>query len=53
MTEAELQHVLATAINHNQLIPALIKANRRKYEQIHSLSKRISALEEKSVKESV
>ena len=53
MTEAELQHVLATAINHNQLIPALIKANRRKDEQIHSLSKRISALEEKSVKESV
>jgi len=50
MTEAELQHVLATAINHNQLIPALIEANRRKDEQIHALSKRISALEEKAAK---
>ena len=53
MTEAELQHVLATAINHNQLIPALIEANRRKDEQIHYLSKSISALEVKSDKESV
>ena len=50
MTEAELQHALATAINHNQLIPALIEANRRKDEQIHALSKRITALEEKAAK---
>ena len=50
MTEAELQHVLATAINYNQLIPALIEANRRKDEQIHALFKRISALEEKTAK---
>ena len=50
MTEAELQHVLATAINYNQLIPALIEANRRKGEQIHALSKRISTLEEKATK---
>lgn len=50
MTEAELQHVLATAINYNQLIPALIEANHRKDEQIHALSKRISALEEKAAK---
>ena len=50
MTEAELQHILATAINYNQLIPALIEANRRKDEQIHALSKRISALEKKATK---
>ena len=50
MTEAELQHILATAINYNQLIPALIEANRRKDEQIHALSKRITALEEKAAK---
>ena len=50
MTEAELQHVLTTAINYNQLIPALIEAIRRKDEQIHALSKRISALEEKAAK---
>ena len=50
MTEAELQHVLATAINYNQLIPALIEANRRKDEQIHALSKKIAALEEKAAK---
>ena len=41
MTESELLHVLATAINYNQLIPALIESNRRKDEQIHALSKRI------------
>ena len=40
----------SAAINHNQLIPALIEANRRKDEQIHALSKRISALEEKASK---
>lgn len=50
MTETELQHLLATAINYNQLIPALIEANRRKDEQILTLSKRISALEEKTSK---
>ena len=50
MTEAELQHVLAPAINYNQRIPALIEANRRKDEQIHALFKRISALEEKTAK---
>ena len=50
ITEAELQHVLTTAINYNQLIPALIEANRRKDEQIHALSKRITALEEKASK---
>ena len=50
MTEAELQHVLATAINYNQLVPALIEANHRKDEQILALSKRISALEEKTAK---
>lgn len=50
MTEAELLHTLETAINYNQIIPALIEANRRKDEQIHALSKRISALEEKAAK---
>lgn len=50
MTDKELQHFLATAINYNQLVPALIEANRRKGEQIHALSKRISSLEEKATK---
>ena len=50
MTDKELQHLLATAINYNQLVPALIEANRRKDEQIHALSKRIAALEEKASK---
>lgn len=50
MNDKELQHLLATAINYNQLIPALIEANRRKDEQLHALSKRISALEEKAAK---
>lgn len=50
ITDKELQHLLATAINYNQLVPALIEANRRKDEQIHALSKRISALEEKVAK---
>ena len=50
ITDKELQHLLATAINYNQLVPALIEANRRKDEQIHALSKRISALEEKATK---
>ena len=50
MTDKGLQHLLATAINYNQLVPALIEANRRKDEQIFALSKRISALEEKSAK---
>ena len=50
MTDKDLQHVLTTAINYNQLVPALIEANRRKDEQIHALSKRISALEEKAAK---
>lgn len=50
MTEAELLHALETATNFNQVIPALIEANRRKDEQIHALSKRVSALEEKAAK---
>lgn len=50
MTEAELLHALKTATNFNQVIPALIEANRRKDEQLHALSKRISALEEKVAK---
>jgi len=50
MTDKELQQLLATAINYNQLIPALIEANRRKDEHIHALSKRITALEEKAAK---
>lgn len=50
MTDKELQHLLATAINYNQLVPALIEANHRKDEQIHALFKRISALEEKTAK---
>ena len=50
MTEAELLHALETATNFNQVIPALIEANRRKDEQIHALSKRISSLEEKAAK---
>lgn len=50
MTEAELLHALETATNFNQVIPALIEANRRKDEQIHALSKRITALEEKAAK---
>lgn len=50
MSDKELQHLLATAINYNQLVPALIEANLRKDEQINELSKRISALEEKAAK---
>lgn len=50
MTDKELQHLLATAINYNQLVPALIEANHRKDEQIHAFSNRISALEEKAAK---
>ena len=50
MTEAELLHALEAATNFNQVILALIEANRRKDEQILALSKRISALEEKAAK---
>jgi len=50
MTDKELQQLLATAINYNQLMPELIEAKRRKDEHIHALSKRITALEEKAAK---
>ena len=50
MTEAELLHALEAATNFNQVILALIEANRRKDEQIHALSERITALEEKAAK---
>lgn len=50
MTDEELDQYLATRTNYNEVIPALIEANRRKDKQISDLSRRITTLEDKTLK---
>jgi len=49
MTDKELTKILTDHINYNVLIPGLIEANLRKDKQIAGLTKRIAALEQKTL----
>lgn len=50
MTDQELTKLLTSKTNYNVLIPTLIEANLRKDRTIAELEKRISFLEEKTLK---
>ena len=50
MTDEELTKLLTGKFNYNVLIPSLIEANLRKDKQIADLTKRITILEEKTLK---
>lgn len=50
MTDEELAELLASKSNYNVLIPALIEANLRKERAIAKLTKRVTFLEEKTLK---
>ena len=50
MTDEELSKLLASKTNYNILVPALIEANLRKDRTIAELTKRITFLEEKTLK---
>ena len=50
MTDEELTILLARDMNYNVLIPALIEANARKDRAIAELTKRVTFLEEKTLK---
>lgn len=52
MTDSELEKLLLTSKNYNILIPTLIEVNIRKNAEIEELTKRIAALENKSLKKS-
>ena len=50
MTDQELAKLLASKINYNILIPALIEANLQKDKTIAELTKRVAFLEDKTLK---
>ena len=50
MTDEELTKLLTGKFNYNVLIPGLIEANLRKDKQIVELTKRITFLEERTLK---
>ena len=50
MTDEELTTLLTSKMNYNILVPALIEANLRKDKTIAELTKRVSFLEDKTLK---